>query len=246
MLSKKITSKTAPIIVQFTICILFLSFTFLVFQQNQFIKNKDLGFEKDNLVMIWQPHMEDWWNMNSMMRTFDIDAKKHASIIDVTKARGNPGGYGYGMKGMVSNEKTGFDNGQQFVYNSVIYNWFEVFGMKLLAGKYYTKDSENDIIINYSACKKLGYTDPNQIIGTEIQVEDRVKNKKVIGVTEDVNFKSLKFKTEPVIFLLEKGDLIIPAVVKLDPEGFRDGLEYLEKVWKKVFPNNDFVYTDFS
>jgi len=247
VLSKKITSKTIPIIVQFTICVLFLSFTFLVFKQVRFIRDKDLGFEKDNLIVIWTPHMEEWWHMNSKMKAFDREAKTHASVVDVTRAIANPGGYGYGMKGRVSNKKTGIDNHQQITYNRVMYNWFDVFDMKLLAGNYYAESSEeSDIIINYSACKKLGYPNPADIIGTEILVEDQQPHKRVIGVTADHNFKSLKFNTEPVVFLLLKEDMRNPTVAKLMPEQYKEGIKNLEASWKKVFPENEFVYSIFS
>lgn len=246
ILTKKITAKTAPIIVQFAICILFLSFTLIVFQQVHFMYNKDLGFKKDNIVFILQPHIEDFWNMSSRMQTFDAEAKKHPSVAAITRSVYNPGSNGYAQWGGVSNEKTGKDNFQMFAHNEVMYNYFELYGMKLIAGSFFTQDNNDDIVVNYTACKRLGFTEPRDIIGTDVFVKHKNMNKRVIGVIEDFHQESLKFATEPVIFHLEKNNMRHTTAVKLNTDNYSEAIQSLKESWAKVFPESEFVYTIFS
>ncbi|MTI33111.1 ABC transporter permease [Xanthovirga aplysinae] len=248
VLSKKITKKTAPIIAQFTICVLFLSFTLVVFQQINFIYQKDLGYKTDKILFLMQPHLKDWMrSMNSKMQAFDTEAKKIPQVEDITRAVYAPGSNSYAIWGGVSNDKTGKDNFQMVAHNEVMHNYFDFYDMKLLAGNFFTKESsEKDIIVNYSACREMGYSEPEDILDTEVFVKHKRMNKRVVGVIGDFNQESLKFKTKPVMFHLDRNNMQHTIAVKLSSGNFNEAITKLEQSWKQVFPESEFVYSIFT
>ena len=118
--------------------------------------------------------------------------------------------------------------------------------MKLVAGKFFTQDSNEDIVINKTASNKLGFQNPADVIGTDVFVKHKNMNKRVVGVIEDFHQESLKFATEPVIFHLEKNNMRHTTAVKLSSGDYKEALQYLTTAWEKVFPESQFVYSIFS
>lgn len=247
IIGNKISWKAIPIIVQFSICIFFLSFTIMVFKQVNYILNKDLGYNKENIIFIVQPHMEDFWNLPSKMEAFDNEARKSPNILGVSRAVYNPGSNGYAQWGGISSEKTGKDNFMMFAHNEVMYNYFDLYKMRLVAGKFFDKTSRPDeVVINNSAATRLGYSNPKDAIGKVIFVKHKKMDKRIVGVVADFNQESLKFRVEPVVFHLESEHMWHTSAVKIAGGDFKSAIAFLQSTWMKIFPESEFVYSVFS
>ncbi|NLU93262.1 ABC transporter permease [Chitinophaga sp. Ak27] len=247
ILSRRITLKSVPIIIQFTICIFFLSFTQVVFKQVSYILNKDMGYNRENIIFIPQPHLEDIGSVTSKMEAFDQEAKSLPDVVSITRSVYGPGSNGYAQWGGVSNDKIGKDTYIMFAHNEVMYNFFDLYGMKLLAGSFFSKESDkDDIVVNYTACRKLGYQKPEDIVGQMVFVKHKRVNKKVVGVVADFNQESLKFKIEPVIFHLERENMRHTTTVKISPHSSASTIGSLRQIWGRIFPESEFVYSVFT
>lgn len=247
IIGNRLSWKSVPVIVQFSICIFFLSFTIMVFKQVNYIFGKDLGYNKENIIFIVQPHMEDFWNLPSKMEAFDNEAKKNASVIGISRAVYNPGSNGYAQWGGVSGEKTGKDNFIMLAHNEVMYNYFDLYKMRLVTGKFFDKESRPDeVVINEAASLRLGYSTPKDALDKMIYIKHKKMNKRIIGVVADFNQESLKFKVEPVIFHLESEQMWHTSAVKIAGGDYKNTIAFLQSTWMKIFPESQFVYSVFS
>jgi putative ABC transport system permease protein len=242
VVSHKLGIRNTPVIVQFASCMFFISCMLVVTRQGRFIQNKDLGFNKDNIIMIRQPHLEEFKDLFQKMPVFDEEALKNPVIKGVTRAVYNPGLNYYGQYTNVANTKDSQRTPIWIAVNGVRYNFFDLYQMKLIAGESFKETSPGDhIIVNETAMKTLGYQKPKDILGESVYFYSSNAETKVVGVIEDYHQESLHKVTQPVIFYVDN-EVRHAVVVKIQDGKFQDGIAHLEASWKNVFPENSFVY----
>jgi putative ABC transport system permease protein len=242
VVSYKLGFKNTPVIVQFASCIFFISCMLVVTRQGNFIQNRDLGFDKENVVMIRQPHLDEYRDMFQKMPVFDEEVKRNLAIKGVARAVYNPGLNYYGQYTNVANTKDSQRTPIWMAVNGVSHNFFDLYNIKLVAGETYTETSpDNLVVVNEAALKTLGYSDPKDILGENIYFYSSNAEVKVIGVIKDYHQESLHKSTQPVIFYLDN-EVRHAIVVKIAEGKFQEGVQFLEATWKNVFPENSFVY----
>lgn len=107
--------------------------------------------------------------------------------------------------------------------------------------KEYSSDQSSGFVINNKAAKEIGFSEP---VGSEFEVWGR--KGKIIGVTDDFNFRSLHKKIEPLIFYLPNtSDLNFRCrtiTLKLKPNSLPEGIDYLQRSWHAFFPDEIFNF----
>ncbi|MFV1883326.1 MAG: ABC transporter permease [Balneola sp.] len=190
--------KTGLVVAQFTVAIFMIVSTAAVDKQLSFLKNKDLGFNKNDVLVTGVP--------NEVSRAeLDLVRTELFRIPGVSKVAfsSNIPGSESGNRGQFYPEGVFGEDGL-LVNNYFIDDHFiSQFDLNLLEGRDFSKDlasdSTNSIIINQAAAEKFGWDSP---IGKTIQTENREKERTfytVVGVLEDFHYETLHSSIEPLI-----------------------------------------------
>lgn len=236
------------VVFQFIIAVCLISCSFVIYKQMQYVSNKDLGFNKEQVLSF---HIEDMKVRN------EVPALKQAllqsPLIEGVAIAGNPiGNNDLGENGFVF-EKNGEMEPTSLSANKLYIDedFLKTSGIQLLQGRNFSKDMPTDkddaAIINETLMNKLGYTNA---IGKKMQyniTNDSMSKRVIIGVVKDFNSYSLQHKIEPMVMLMppnnkEQDNLY----VKIAKGKAAAGIAFLKNVYSKFDPNNtaDFQFLD--
>ncbi|MEZ4775932.1 MAG: ABC transporter permease [Bacteroidia bacterium] len=223
---------------QFVISLGLLVCTGIVFDQLQYLQNKDLGFTKDPVVRFTLKNDENrrkWMVLQEKLL-------QSPEIIAAATASSSPGiGFGKLLWNVEKNEG-GMD--QKGVDNyGVDYDYFPALGIEIVAGRNFSEEIKTDsfqaVMVNESMVKRMGWDDA---IGKKIQfgTEDTLPFSYVVGVVKDFHQQWLYSPIEPLMFLPRKNNYF--AHVRLQKENVDKSLAYIESQWNEVFPNTPLEY----
>jgi putative ABC transport system permease protein len=233
--SKNSILRNGLVVFQFTTSIILIISTVVIYSQMQFILNKKVGFEKDQVVMIQGTNTLDNEVKSFKNELLKLSAVKSVSISDFlpisgTKRNGNPF-YNEGKS------KVETSVGGQFWDTDADY--IKTFGMKLVAGRDFNPAMKTDsqaVIINQTLAKKLNLKNP---------IGKRITNggdpMLVIGVVQDFNFESLRDGIEPLVMHLANNNSIVS--VKIKTGDVKNTLAQITATWKTFAPNQPIRYT---
>jgi putative ABC transport system permease protein len=238
---------------QFTISLLLISGALIIYQQLQFLRNKPLGFQKDQMIVV--PIFGSGASsisygvdaaMRRRMNEFADELTRYNRISGVTTASAMPGqGYVRGL--VIPQGFSGTDN--IFVpWVSVDYNFLKIFHIPLVAGRDFSKstgtDHLNAFLINESALQRFGWKSPGDAIGKAMIRGEEKDGKKgmVIGVIRDFNFNTLDQPMQPLIM-----DVNAPRftqfAVNILADHIPSTISFIRATWKSIFPERVFEYS---
>jgi putative ABC transport system permease protein len=221
--------RSSLVIVQFGLALAMIVSTLIVVQQLSFMKNKDLGFNKEQMMLI---DMNQEVNQKfEMLRT---ELKRSPLILGVT-ASGQRLGENFHQSGFKVKGDTGVFNITPSNVN-VDYEYLDVYGIKLKEGRGFSKDIATDkdmgFIINESFAKELGI---KEIIGTKAghswYHDDTLGT--IIGVAKDFNFNSLHYKINTLQMSVHPEWGYDEMSVKIDGAHYEEAIAYVKDLWSK-------------
>lgn len=230
----KIRLRQLLVISQFTISTIILIATIMVYKQLKLMKTKDLGFNKDQVLVLKLPSYLDSLAFKKIV-SLKNDLVGNSSIANVATAD-----YFVGSGRLDFFVK---DNGRDYTstlnVNFADYNYLDLLNIKLLEGRNFSKDFSEDkfnFILNESALKFLNWKDP---IGKEMSLDGQNFGK-VIGIIKDFNYKSAHTAIEPLALKLPPGKYTIgPTIlIKINPSNISKTIAFVEQKWKDHFPQN--------
>jgi putative ABC transport system permease protein len=224
---------------QFAISIILIIATTIVLKQLQYIKNKDLGFEKEHIV-----YMEFARNrgIRRNKEAFRARLMQHPQIHNVTYSQGRPG-LVYNWEGFeYRGERSGY------AIFTVDPEYLDVYGLGLVAGRNFSKERSTDQIrkclLNETAVRTLELEDP---VGTILHHDDLggssfpVKDVEVIGVVKDFHYQTLRYPIQPQMFGWNDGWHWM-ASVRISSENVPATIAHIEKTWKEFSPDFPFDF----
>ncbi|AFU70336.1 acidobacterial duplicated orphan (ADOP) ABC-type permease-like protein [Psychroflexus torquis ATCC 700755] len=225
------------VISQFTISVIMIVSTIIVYNQIDYMRSQDLGFDM-NQVMIVETD-------GSAKQKIMIDELSNIpNIISITTAATVPGGGGDNSTALtkIVNQQ---GNEQTLTIDRyrIDDDYINQFDLKLLAGRNFSKDLASDslesMIINEKAFGLLGYSDPEQIIGKGFDQWGR--KGKIIGVVKDFHMTSLKEEIVPLSMVYNSsGNTLIN--LKMTGNDVSATIAIIENSFKKAYPNTTFEY----
>lgn len=219
---------------QYIVSIAMIAGLILVFNQIHFMKNAELGFDKEQLLVIPVPSASKTLQSKKVIR-------QHLSSLPEIKslAFGGVGtmlGDAQWMKSiMADKDKDG--NDIQFILNlpEIDENYINLFGIELLQGRNFSSqistDKDKAVIINESYAKVMGWEHP---VGRTIGENESLS---IIGVIKDFNFTSLNNPIEPLCFSMLQGQ---PAYCFI--KATLADIPVIRKEWKTLFPHEGFEF----
>lgn len=223
------------VVAQFSISIALIIGTIVVYTQMDFMRNRDLGFSKDQMLVL---------NTNDDPAK---DALKQAisllpGVKSTASASSIPGGGNSGAYSEIENKKGDLQIANLDLY-FVDYDYVNQFKIKMVAGRSFSRDFGTDtaqaMLINEAAVKLFGYSSPQQAIGRRFKQWGR--EGKIVGVMKDFHFRSLQEVIKPLTMRIELRNLDL-ITVKVSPKNLSATLAQIENKWKVLIPNRPYNY----
>jgi len=234
--------RNALVILQFSISIIIIAGTLVIFWQFRYMANKDLGFEKEQLVV-----MDRTGPLGGRLTAFMDELEDHSSILSAT----NSGAY----LGTVNNNSTfgikgrSIENSPMFAVYSVDEDFMETYRFELATpdSRFLSREYGSDTtacLINEAAVRKYNLEDPlNQILLAPGE-QGFNEELRVIGVLKDHHFSSLKNEIGAQVLALRNNPMGGYITLRLEEgkEQVRSGLEHMEEKWKEFAGDEPLQY----
>lgn len=226
--------RNALVCFQFTASIALLACTFIINAQMKFVRNKDLGFQRDYIINVLVN--EDALVQNQ--EPFRAEILKDPRILDFTASRVLPSYIGGGSL-------TKQEDGREIMFYRAYgdYHFLDFYGLSLVMGRNFSPDNPTDekdaIILNETAARQFGWKDP---LGKRVMVDGRSTSVQVIGVVRDFHYHPLNLPMMPLWIRLSPQQNNHFSI-KISSFDVPTTLAFLEGVWKKFSPNYPFAYT---
>ncbi len=229
------------VVLQFVLSFFLITGALVVSEQHTFMRNADMGFNKDNLVVI---------SLKGDMRK-DMQATKNTflqnpNVIDASMGYGLPG-QAYAGDGIID-KVTNKDHGTSML--TVDEDYVKTLGLQVVAGRDFSRDfpadEKNAFIVSEAAAKMLGHENPADAIGHELAWNrwdnpDSLKEGRVVGVVRDIHLTSLHGAMTPVILQVYPF-AFNTMTLHIKGDDIAGTIAHLEASWKKFNTEWPFEY----
>jgi putative ABC transport system permease protein len=237
---KGLSLRRILVVFQFSLTILLLIGTAVVFRQLKYASKVELGFNRSNIIQI--PVKE---NLGSRYQAFKEELLRHPQVLSVTAERYPFADSTWRSAGNFDWEGREGRDDLDMIYSGVDYDFFKTLEIEMVQGRVFSRDFPSDVdeavILNETAVKAMGITEP---VGKWFATskEDR---RTIVGVVKDVHFRSLHFENEPRLFYLadmsEAEDMGL-VLIKTGPAPLEAVLKDIGHVWTSFNPVSPFEY----
>ncbi|MDE2728564.1 MAG: ABC transporter permease [Gemmatimonadota bacterium] len=237
-----VLTRKVLVVIQFAISIALIIGTGVLFSQISYIKNKHLGFDKEQVIAI--PSIAA---VAYQYQSWKDELLRHSGVVDVSQ-----GGYLPGLEGNIgwvtSETAWRVEDPDQVKHDLqgiiVAAGYVETLGLELLAGRSFggplDSQTESDkILLNETAMRLLGWDTPEEALGERVQFGIGM-TQTVIGVVRDFHLRSLHLPIEPLVILYGRGQLI---AVRIQPGDTKSTLAFIEQAWTRHFPDFPFAFS---
>jgi putative ABC transport system permease protein len=231
--------RNALVVFQFALSIILISMTLLVFMQMRFIRNRDLGFDKQNVLVV-----ERAFTLENRGEAFKQELR---SIPEVVDAAGSntlvQGGYYFGVF-FRSARNPEVKTTRAMVIDQ---DFVRTMGLKIVDGRGFSKEfnDERNIIINESTIKEFGWNDP---IGMKVTLlgdeEDQTGEYTIVGVVKDFHYDSLHKDIDSFVLMsYPKEQRIFTNInIRIGPENIPETVAAIREKWAQLSPQQPFSY----
>lgn len=226
---------------QFLLSIIILLATYTVYEQLNYMQNKELGFNKENILVLKRSD-----GLRNNMEAFKQEVAKNPKITAVSNAITMPGRNFSKNSFFIPGSNTTKLMNQAWIS----YDYNKVFDFKMKSGRFFSRDYPSDssaIIINEAAVKNLGFEeDPvGKIIHYPSGPNGEMMEMNVIGVVKDFHYKSMHSPIEPACFNIMRGNWEGFVFLKINPEKKTETINFVKRTWKE-FSSYPFQYFFFK
>jgi putative ABC transport system permease protein len=225
------------VIFQFAIAFIIMVGTYVVHNQLEYMRTKDMGFDREQTLIVKMP------NDSIGSEAVKNEMKRLASVKSVTQFIEIPGNMvrttGIWYEGVKDNTAENL-----YIFSGDA-DLIETMGMKMKAGRYFetgTKQFGKEFVINETAVKHFGWK-PDEVIGKLINFGERGEDPgKVIGIIEDFHFKDLHESIDPLVMYLEPQYEGSFMAMKLKSGNVMESVAEVQGAWKQFIPQHEFEY----
>ena len=237
------------VVFQFSISIMLIIGTFVIYNQINFIRSKKLGYTRDQVLVV-----HNIYNLNNNRKLFRDQLLNMPGVVNATEGD-LPTGSGFDNEGWFRDPS--FDATKAVVLNNfyVDEHYVPTLGMEMKEGRNFSKDFPTDssaVILNEAAVKVLGFKDPfkETLYRPSFHDDGSITPAPfhVVGVVKDFNFSSLHHTIAPLIIQL--ADNYGSAAVRVNAKNISGVIKSIQSKWNDMAPGQPFNYsfmdTDFS
>jgi putative ABC transport system permease protein len=226
------------VVFQFTVSILLIIGTMIMYRQISYMLNKDVGFNKEQVIVINRAEA-----VGIKMKSFKEAVKNIPGVVNISSSTAVPGRINNNNGYMIEGRK---DETFLVVTNWADNNFLETYGMTLVSGRNFNESFSTDrgaCLINETAIKDFNITDLDKVRFMEPQDSGKIRYIPVIGVVKNFNFESLRNPIGPYIIKFQNDNMLWGYIsVKLSAQNYTKTISEIEKVWKEYVSNNPLQY----
>lgn len=236
------TLRRVLVVLQFFIAIIMIIGTIVITTQIHFLKNKNLGFEKSNLVVM---EIQDS-AFRSKIETFKNELLNNPDIEAVTNSTGVPGQIDAIQVMRIEQQDKMSDHA--IILAQTDYDFIKTMKMEMVKGRDFDKNMGTDaleaVIINEMAVKEFGWEE--NPIGKKIHFGFELDGSggrmlKVIGIVKDFHFRSLHNKIEPLMLMMSERPRYL-LTCRINPDKQKETLAFIESKWNEYNAKRPFDY----
>ncbi|SDD21624.1 putative ABC transport system permease protein [Mucilaginibacter pineti] len=223
------------VVSQFTISIFLIIGTIIVYKQMSFMQNRDLGFAKDQMLILDT-------NGDPGANAFKEAIASIPGVQSTANSSSVPGGGNPGAYSEIENTKGDLQIANLDLY-FVDWDYINQFKIKMVAGRPFSREFGTDtaqaMLLNEAAVKMFGYTSPQQAIGKRFKQWGR--EGKIVGVMKDFHFRSLQEVIKPLSMRIELKNLGLISA-KISSNNLSATIAAIQNKWKMLIPGRPFSY----
>jgi putative ABC transport system permease protein len=237
--SRGIALRKILVVIQFSISIILIVATIVVYTQLHFMQNHELGFKKDHQLVI---------DFHFDKRIIDHDEVVKRQLMSLpgismaTMSSAIPGRYNHTFSSEIEDTKNVMQELRLNTY-FVDYDFLNQYQIKLIAGRSFSKnitsDLRNSMIINEAALKSMGYNNPYAVIGKNFT--QRGNSGTIIGVIKDFHFHSFTEEVQPLALMASPGFFTF-LTLNISSQNLQTTMKSLGKIWKEFVPGMPMIY----
>ena len=223
------------VVAQFTVSVMLIIGTIIVYQQIQYAKNRPIGYTRDGLIALSMQK-----EIGEHFQVIRNDLKNSGAVEEMTGCQSpltgvwNSNG-GFEWEGKDPNLAVDFPN------NGVTYEFGKTVDWKIKDGRDFSRDFATDslaFIINESAVKFLGFQDP---VGKILKWDKKPYT--IIGIVNDIMQESPFYPVRPTLYHIDADTNMWNTIIRLNPkQNAQQSISKIEQVWKKYVPEVPFDY----
>jgi putative ABC transport system permease protein len=252
--------RNALVILQFAVAITLVVATLVIQAQRNFISGFDLGFDKDDIVILRSPDLAGYGQQWPALKAALLASP---AIEQVTASHYLPFGFN---DNQIPLNLRGSALETRVQYMMVDYDFFETYGIGFLSGRSFSRDFTSNavaadsnaalgFVLNRSAARALGLT-PEQAVNATLNLGSEEFSGMVVGVTNELHFESMRVTERPLIFVLappqvpQTFQVLRDASIRIAPGKLSEALAHIDTVWRSFNPNQPvnrrFLREDFD
>jgi putative ABC transport system permease protein len=223
------------VVLQFAISIALIINTWVIYKQLGFLKNKDLGFDPHNIIILELENQK----IQSQYSVLKEALLQNPNIINITTSNNTPGHgvlkYTFAVETSEGMQEKGVNT------YGVDCNFIETLGIEMVEGRNFSNEFLSDtaiaVIVNETAVKRFNWDHP---------LDKRITNKwsekpyHVVGVMKDFHQEGLYNPIETLMFILMENNYFV--LIKLEENNIKETLQNIETKWEELFPESPFQY----
>lgn len=226
------------VVFQFAVSILLIIGTMIMYRQISYMLNKDVGFNKEQLIVINRADA-----LGTKMKSFKEAVKNIPGVVNISSSTAVPGrsnnNNGYRIEGRK-------DETFLAMTSWVDYDFLDTYGMTLASGRSFNESFTSDkgaCLINESAQKDFKVTEIDKVRFMEPSDSGKMTYLPVIGVIKNFNFESLRNPIGPYIFKFQNDNMLWGYItVRLSGQNYSKTIGAIEDKWKEFVSNNPLQY----
>ncbi len=233
--NKGLILRKSLVVFQFTISIILIVGTIVVYTQLHYMRNQDLGFSKDQTIVINT-------NFDKNKDVFKQSLSSIPGVVSSSFSSSVPGGGHTSAYSEMQNKAGDIQKTNLDLY-FVDFNYINQYQFKLVAGRSFSTDFKTDstqaMVVNESAARSLGYMNPADAVGRNYSQWG--SKGKIIGVLKDFHYHSLAQNIQPLVMRYEPWALGLISI-KVSSANLQSTVKAIESKWNNIVPNRPFDY----
>ncbi len=234
------------VVAQFSISIALLLATVLIYQQLNYMQNKNLGVNTEQLLVIRGPEVGRDSTYKDRRTAFWNSVAQQSFVKEYSLSGTIPGnGYNFATSGFTQPGSKKGDELQSYSFAIIDNLYLNTYQIPIKAGRNFTEsetqvewNDNSKVMLNERAVEELGFATPEDALRTKIQWDER--QLEVIGVVKNYHHKGLQRAIDPIIFYPQSNSGYF--TIRLSSDKVQSNIAKLESIYKTYFNNNPFEY----
>jgi len=224
------------VVIQFTVSVIMIICTLVVFRQLNYLKTMDQGFDQKNVLGL---------ELNrSMISKYPVLKQKLLENPNVIYVGSTDTPVGEGSGKLLFDVETDQGMSPRGINFAIVdHDFIEALGIKMVQGREFQEDMPSDtlsgVVMNETFVKRMGWSDP---IGKRIEAGDEnTLRARVVGVMQDYHQTGMYNEIESLLLAYRKNNNNI--YIKISEDNVEQALTHIESCWKEVFPDQPYGYS---